>query len=220
MATTPNYGWVTPAPTDFVTDLPADFEVFADAVDADLAGLLGGTTGQSLVKDSNSDHDFSWQTVGGGFTQIATGNLTGASVSITSIPATYKKLVLQVFDYRPASTQNLYVQLNTDTGNNYNYMFASAMNQAPGSNYWNIGANQNSTTSDSFHNLELLNYASTTTFKLARGTAITNNATTATNVNYFVADYFWYSTSAINSIQLFPSIGNFTSGTYFLYGVS
>lgn len=34
MATTPNYGWVTPAPTDFVTDLPADFETFADAVDA------------------------------------------------------------------------------------------------------------------------------------------------------------------------------------------
>ena len=34
MATTPNYGWVTPAPTDFVTDLPADFETFADAADA------------------------------------------------------------------------------------------------------------------------------------------------------------------------------------------
>lgn len=36
MATTPNFGWVTPAPTDFVTDLPADFETFADAVDADV----------------------------------------------------------------------------------------------------------------------------------------------------------------------------------------
>jgi hypothetical protein len=33
MATTPNYGWVMPAPTDFVTDLPADFEIFGDAVD-------------------------------------------------------------------------------------------------------------------------------------------------------------------------------------------
>jgi hypothetical protein len=62
MATTPNYGWVTPAPTDFVTDLPADFEVFADAVDADLGGLLGGTTGQYLAKDTDADHDFSWVT--------------------------------------------------------------------------------------------------------------------------------------------------------------
>lgn len=60
MATTPNYGWVTPAPTDFVTDLPADFETFADAVDADLAGLLGGTTGQVLKKNSGTDHDFAW----------------------------------------------------------------------------------------------------------------------------------------------------------------
>lgn len=33
MAITPRYSWVTPAPSDFVTDLPADFEVFADAVD-------------------------------------------------------------------------------------------------------------------------------------------------------------------------------------------
>lgn len=39
MATTPNYGWVTPAPTDFVTDLPADFETFGDAVDADVFEL-------------------------------------------------------------------------------------------------------------------------------------------------------------------------------------
>jgi hypothetical protein len=49
MATTPNYGWVTPAPTDFVTDLPADFEIFADAVDASFAAaegdlLVGGAT--------------------------------------------------------------------------------------------------------------------------------------------------------------------------------
>jgi hypothetical protein len=33
MATTPNYSWVMPDPTDFVTDLPADFEIFGDAVD-------------------------------------------------------------------------------------------------------------------------------------------------------------------------------------------
>ena len=33
MAVTPFYGWVTPAPSNFVTNLPADFETFADAVD-------------------------------------------------------------------------------------------------------------------------------------------------------------------------------------------
>jgi hypothetical protein len=39
MATTPVYGWVTPAPTNFVTNLPADFELFADAVDETLNSM-------------------------------------------------------------------------------------------------------------------------------------------------------------------------------------
>jgi hypothetical protein len=48
MATTPNYSWVMPAPTDFVTDLPADFEIFGDAVDASLYALNPGTTAGDL----------------------------------------------------------------------------------------------------------------------------------------------------------------------------
>lgn len=36
---TTNYGFVMPAATDLVTDLPADFAVFGDAVDAKFAGL-------------------------------------------------------------------------------------------------------------------------------------------------------------------------------------
>ena len=62
MVATPNYGWVMPDPTDFVTNLPADFEIFGDAVDADLAGLLGGTTGTVLLKNSGTDHDFAFAT--------------------------------------------------------------------------------------------------------------------------------------------------------------
>lgn len=44
MATTPNYGWVMPDPNDFVTNLPADFELFGDAVDATLKSYTPGTT--------------------------------------------------------------------------------------------------------------------------------------------------------------------------------
>jgi hypothetical protein len=43
MAVTPEYGFVMPDPTDFVTDLPADFEIFGDAVDAQLKALSPGT---------------------------------------------------------------------------------------------------------------------------------------------------------------------------------
>ncbi len=59
---TSNFGWQMPTPTDLVTDLPADFEVFGQAVDTSLADLQGGTTGQILAKASNTDMDFAWIT--------------------------------------------------------------------------------------------------------------------------------------------------------------
>jgi Phage tail fibre repeat len=57
---TSNFGWQMPEPTDLVTNLPADFEVFGQAVDSDFADLLGGTTGQVLSKTSATDLDFTW----------------------------------------------------------------------------------------------------------------------------------------------------------------
>jgi hypothetical protein len=59
---TSNFGWQMPTPTDLVTDLPADFEVFGQAVDTSLADLQGGTTGQILAKASNTNMDFAWIT--------------------------------------------------------------------------------------------------------------------------------------------------------------
>ena len=51
-----------PTSSDLVTDLPADFEVFGQAVDTALADLKGGTTGQVLSKTSGTDMDFTWVT--------------------------------------------------------------------------------------------------------------------------------------------------------------
>ena len=49
-----------PSPTDLVTDLPADFEVFGQAVDTDFVDLLGGANGYILSKASATDLDFAW----------------------------------------------------------------------------------------------------------------------------------------------------------------
>jgi hypothetical protein len=57
--TTP-FSWQMPTATDLVTDLPADFEVFGQAVATSMADLLGGTTGQVLSKTTNADMDFTW----------------------------------------------------------------------------------------------------------------------------------------------------------------
>jgi hypothetical protein len=57
---TSNFGWQMPTNTDLVSALPADFEVFGQAVDTSLADLKGGTTGQVLAKASNTNMDFTW----------------------------------------------------------------------------------------------------------------------------------------------------------------
>lgn len=57
---TSNFGWQMPTPTDLVTDLPADFEVFGQAVDTDFVDLLGGANGYILAKASAADLDFAW----------------------------------------------------------------------------------------------------------------------------------------------------------------
>ena len=97
-----------PTATDLVTDLPADFEVFGQAVDTSLADLKGGTTGQLLAKASNTNMDFSWVTpVSGKVLQVVQATTTtstsvastsytdtGLSATITPSSATSKILVL------------------------------------------------------------------------------------------------------------------------------
>jgi hypothetical protein len=80
---TSNFGWQMPTSTDLVTDLPADFEVFGQAVDTDFVDLLGGTTGQVLSKTSNTDLDFTWVAANpGDITGVTAG--TGISGGGTS----------------------------------------------------------------------------------------------------------------------------------------
>jgi len=82
---TSNFGWQMPTPTDLVTDLPADFEVFGQAIDSDFVDLLGGTTGQVLSKTSNTDLDFTWVApTAGDITGITTGVSSGLSGGVTS----------------------------------------------------------------------------------------------------------------------------------------
>jgi hypothetical protein len=99
---TSNFGWQMPTPVDLVTDLPADFEVFGQAVDTSLADLKGGTTDQVLAKNSNTDMDFKWVTTDDANAiqnaiVNAKGDIIGASANdvpaITSVGANGETLV-------------------------------------------------------------------------------------------------------------------------------
>jgi hypothetical protein len=91
--TTP-FSWQMPTATDLVTDLPADFEVFGQAVATSMADLLGGTAGQVLAKNSNTDMDFVWTTANpGDITGVTagtgiSGGGTSGTVTVTNDMAT------------------------------------------------------------------------------------------------------------------------------------
>jgi hypothetical protein len=60
--TTPNFGWPVPTSTDLVKDGATAIEALGDSIDASLLDLKGGTTGQVLSKNTNTDMDFTWVT--------------------------------------------------------------------------------------------------------------------------------------------------------------
>lgn len=60
MPTTTNFGWTTPADTDLVKDGAAAIRTLANGIDTSFLDLKGGTTGQVLSKNSNTDLDFTW----------------------------------------------------------------------------------------------------------------------------------------------------------------
>jgi hypothetical protein len=70
--TTPNFGWPVPTSTDLVKDGATAIEALGDGIDASLLDLKGGTSGQVLKKNSNTDMDFIWSADSAGMTNPMT----------------------------------------------------------------------------------------------------------------------------------------------------
>ena len=87
MANTTNFNWETPDDTDLVKDGAAAIRTLAGAIDTSLVDLKGGTTGQVLAKNSNTDMDFVWSADASGIPATifdAKGDLIVASAADTA----------------------------------------------------------------------------------------------------------------------------------------
>jgi hypothetical protein len=245
MATTTNYGWTTPDDTALVKDGAAAIRTLGSSVDTTTKNLnpettLGdlayrsstanvktrlalGTAGQILAVNSGATAP-EWVAApsSGRMTLISTTTLTGASVTLSSIPQTYKNLQLVVRNYKPADDgPELTARFNGDSGTRYRTL---SVNQSTNAEFLSTSMtfseqNDNSVATDLVI-IDIYDYTNAVTWKTAAGHAFNNNPTTSTNFNYGGFNFFYNQIDAITSIRLAPSAGNFTSGTALLYGVS
>lgn len=203
------------------TTIPTSKTLVATDSTAYVVPPMSGNSGKYLTNDGSTP---SWVTApsAGGMTLLASGTLTGASISIDSISGAYQDLQLIIRNFRPATDgAALNGRINSDSSAIYGNRTAVAESDNSFSNTsWNnLSYNQDSGSSTSLMRLTFIDYANTTTLKVAELYSVTNNETTPTNINYTTGIAIARTTSAISSIQLFPSSGNFTSGNYYLYGV-
>lgn len=194
------------------------------------ARLAVGANDTVLTADSSTATGLKWAAPagGGGMTSIASGSLTGATVSLTSIAGTYKNLILVIRDYYFAGAFNFRSQLNSNSGSVYwNALrtndhtnatvvdaagFQTSLLRLSGSSIVNNADNNNVTV------MQINDYANATSNKLIQvQSAFIDNGTNRINVTN---NAVFNDTTAITSIQIYSDGSTFSGGTYVLYGVS
>jgi hypothetical protein len=244
MATTTNYSWTTPDDTDLVKDGAAAIRTLGSSIDTSVKALSPGTTagdvdyyttstakarlaigtaGQVLQVNSGATAP-EWATPSsGGMTLISTTTLTGATITLSSIPATYNDLRLIVRNFKPASDgQGLSIRFNGDAGASRYFSkdgYTTASIIAFGSTSAIIGSINDDSVATGLTAIYIPDYTNAVTWKMAQAFSmgVDGNTPTSANLSFRVAGY--NQTPAISSITLLPQSGNFTSGTVLLYGV-
>jgi hypothetical protein len=243
MATTTNYGWDTPDDTDLVKDGAAAIRTLGSSVDTTVKALNPGTTsgdldyytasttkariakgtaGQVFTMNSGATAP-EWQTLNaGGMTLISTTTLTGASVTLSSIPQTFVDLYVVVQKYCPANNaEPMQSRFNGDATasrhSNGGWTSAPSFGNAQW-NPWTATQTNTAANCTQMVVIEYPNYTNTTTWKQAYslGWGLDSNNTTQ---QIIAQRGFYNQTAAISSLSFFPGSGNFTSGTILLYGV-
>ena len=222
--TTTNFGWDIPQSTDLVKDGATAIAALGQDIDTALVDLKGGTTGQLLAKNSNTDLDFVWSTVSSGYTpQLTLLNAGGTSLSgsTTTISGISSKQWLYVFvdgaSTNTASASTIGIQLNTDTGSNY---LQAGMEDLAG------GVQSFNTTTTLFRlgmtaaaagavtgyaNIWNCNTTTVKPFSAA-------GAASGSGYRGYTSTGHYSGSSAVSSVSITCSAGTFDAGTVYVYG--
>jgi hypothetical protein len=150
-----------------------------------------------------------------------------ATVTFSSIPATYTDLVLVMTPAANIDSQNVQIQFNGDTGSNYSYVGlkgnGTTAGVTRGTSLTAINLTDAIGTTTVLNGqiiiCNIMNYANTTTFKTVINKSVSNSGT-YNGVELMTG--LWRSTAAINSIVIKQgSTPTFSAGsTFTLYGVA
>ena len=183
---------------------------------------VGGTNGHSLQVDSSTATGLKWAAAGGGsYTLINTGGttLTGSSVTVSSIPGTYKDLYILVTNYDPATDDAIMsFYVNSDNGTKYANATAALAGSFNTTSARLVYAQDNGT-SNAIGYTFIRGYAENT-WKIFDGVSITNDKTTPTNFLFSVLYGLTNITAAVSSVTFINDSGNFSGGTVYVYGVN
>ena len=184
-----------------------------------------GTAGQVLTVNSGATAP-QWSTPagGGGMTLLSTTNLTGSSVTVSSIDQTYNNLYLLIENTYPAADTYLEMTVNSDTTTaNYQSSLIGLRNAGMA---FRVGNKElvaygmdGGTAHANLVTATLYNYAGTTFKTWSSYASIYGDYTTPFMVNSF-GNNIWYGSAAITSLTFTMTGSSFSgSGTVKIYGV-
>jgi hypothetical protein len=190
------------------------------------AVLSVGTNGHTLVANSATATGLEWAAPagGGGMTSIASGSLSNAALSLTTISGSYKSLYLVLTNFTNASGFDINMRVNADsTSGRYAFILTGVRNDVVTDAAASTGQSSFGTSPAAFKasaNANFVftfhNYASSTATKIIEYASIGNdNTNNVPMVGMGTAMYT--TTTAITGIS---TTGTVVSGDYTLYGVN